>query len=411
MIESTELVMTLTDPSGWGWLGALLTLTPVLWGVVSTTGSVIPVGPAGMLPIGQEGIDEDANEVVDWIGPAGNTVRVDWMDQDNVSGSGTKDGSGLMAWLDPRPWLGYDSNWPVEVGHGGYGHLSVNGGSALRPRDLTLGRGGRGILTVTGFGSSCNTALERIPYDLRSIIAFAQAGASDSSDAGPGGSTPHQVGDVSYTDIPELLGASGTLYPNIPTAIGPSRRWDGTGDPPNFDHLIGHTYSSEVNLLAGGRDEVQNRLIVQKRSRYTIDGFGSHLYLGHSAAATALAADPEAAIGSSLQSHIEDESFLQITNGGAMSIDNAPLRVDGTLEIRGPGATIHGDLQIEGRVTINCNGSLAVNGNITGSGDIIIANGGHLLNESVSPTVYLAKGRPAAIQGSGFEPLGDFETA
>ncbi|CAN0359308.1 unnamed protein product, partial [Ectocarpus sp. 4 AP-2014] len=177
----------------------------------------------------------------------------------------------------------YETTQNILVGEDGYGQLEINGGSALRyqhvvlggvsdqsgnPGDLvlttdgasedfdylsdiadnSLSRNGYGVMTVTGVGSVFNNDPNLIPADLQAVINFANG-----------------------FDI----GSTVTTTPD-PT----SRPVNGDADS-TYDIHVGLLGGGELNVLAGGRVEIQDALQVATSSTsqgtVTIDGAGSYL--------------------------------------------------------------------------------------------------------------------------------------
>lgn len=233
---------------------------------VNNTGDVRPIAPGGFgLPIGAPGIDDDGDNIADWIDSQGNNVFDNLADPNNAAG-----GNGL-AWNDPLIWVDYETTQNILVGETGYGLLEINGGSALRYQHLVLGgsstdtqgelelvtdsgsdynfltdlartnnsRTGVGVMTITGVGSVFNNDPNVIPGEFQAALRFA--------------------------------GEPGTVTPD-PTARDPNE---------GFDVHVGLLGTGQLNVLAGGRAEIQDSLLVGTASTaqgdVTVDGFGSYL--------------------------------------------------------------------------------------------------------------------------------------
>ncbi|QDT67227.1 hypothetical protein MalM25_01240 [Planctomycetes bacterium MalM25] len=248
-----------------------LACTPAL-AAVNNTGDVRPVAPGGFgLPIGANGIDDDGDNIADWIDSQGNNVFDNLADPNNPLG-----GNGLN-WDNELIWVDYETTQNILIGETGYGLLEINGGSALRYQHLVLGgsaedtngnleltttdgedydflqdlrdqdnsRTGVGVMTITGVGSVFNNDPNVIPGEFQTALNFADPSAD--------------VGD------------------QVNTTPDPTARVDDEG----FDVHVGLLGSGQLNVLAGGRIEIQDALLVGTASTaqgdVTVDGFGSYL--------------------------------------------------------------------------------------------------------------------------------------
>lgn len=275
-------------------LAALLILAfaagPAL-AVVRTAGDVKPAAPGGLLPIGIPGIDDDGDEIADWIDSGGNSARLGLADPTVPGGTGNFPGA--LPWLDARVWVNYDTTQNILVGETGYGLLEIDGASALRYQHLVLGgasaesvgaagrlrltttgssenydflldllqpnlpRTGYGAMTVSGFNSVFNNDPNIIPADLQAVINFATGAAP--------GTPVFDLDDVTMI-------SNGIPVTTRPVSNNPFA---------SFDVHVGLLGSGELNVLAGGRVEIQDALQVATSStsigNVTVDGFGSYL--------------------------------------------------------------------------------------------------------------------------------------
>lgn len=248
-----------------------LAATPAL-AAVNLTGDVRPAAPGGfgIPPVGTAGLDDDNDNIADWIDGQGNNVFDNLVDPNDPAG-----GDGL-AWNDPLVWVDYETTQNILVGETGYGLLEINGGSALRYQHLVLGGSsegtdgrleltttagedynflddlnrldnsdtGFGVMTITGVGSIFNNAPNVIPADFQTALNFASGGA---------------VEDL------------------VLTTPDPTPRETDEG----FDAYVGLLGSGQLNVLAGGRAEIQDSLLAgvaaTAQGDVTVDGFGSYL--------------------------------------------------------------------------------------------------------------------------------------
>lgn len=356
---------------------SLLSLAPVLWGVVITRGDVKPSNPGGFgLPADEDGFDDDADEHPDWIDEQGNQVFFNDVDSTNVNG-----GAGGLAWNDARVWADCDTPQNVFLSEFGYGYLEINGGSALRYQNLYGGvlsrlhdasgpvpwtsitggeptpittfpfaRIGRGILTVTGSGSVFNNAPRRIDAGLQAALNY-YAG--------------RQPGTL-VADITDDVAASSGTSPTIPLTARPE---DGEYDI-DIDNC-------RINVMAGGRIEIGNRLLTGQRvtsvgpSLVVVDGIGSHLLIDHVGARADT--DP------TQQSKMGSRDRLIVSDGGTLAIDpSAKLVVNGAVIVSGEGNQISGPLEINGTMVLRCGATLDATTAITGSGKIYVVGNAHL---------------------------------
>lgn len=266
----------------------LLAAAPA-WAAVTLTGDVRPSSPGGFdTPFGQPGIDDDGDEVRDWIDGNGNVVDAFLADSSNVNG-----GNGL-AWLNTLIWRDYDTAQNILVGETGYGQIVINNQSALRYQHLVLGgasdlndgdldlttvdsenfdflqdlqsnqvsRSGYGVMTVSGAGSVFNNDPNIIPAEFQTAINFAL------------GVAPSTL----ITDLEAVPFIPGTIAGNlIPATIRESR---GAANE-TYDVHVGLLGGGELNVLNGGRVEIQDALQVATASTaqgtVTVDGLGSYL--------------------------------------------------------------------------------------------------------------------------------------
>lgn len=256
-------------------IASLVLATVPALAAVNSTGDVKPVAPGGFgIPIGAPGVDDDGDNIADYIDDQGNNVFDNLADPNNPAG-----GNGL-AWDNELIWVDYETTQNILVGENGIGLLEINGGSALRYQHLVLGgasesnagmleltttggqndnynvdfltdmnnpatpRTGVGIVNVTGVGSVFNNAPNLISGDFQTALNFA-----------------------SGADV-------GTL---VTTTPDPTARDDDEG----FDVHVGLLGGGQLNVTAGGRVEIQDALKVGSASTaqgdVTVDGLGSYL--------------------------------------------------------------------------------------------------------------------------------------
>jgi hypothetical protein len=200
---------------------------------ITFEGDVHPVSPAGFPVFG--GSDADSNGVVDFLFPGGNGIITDGIDQTDPTGA--PGGSIGLAWDAPQVWRAYSSPHPVVVGHLSSGSLTISAGGNLRHEHCVVGMepGSHGTLNVTGFGSLWNSDRDDLPNTARAAIALARGIAPSA---------------VTYN---MLFGrtAVGNPYP----AVSPMQ-------PGAYNLWCGRKGAGAVNITAGGRVVVRNRLLV-----------------------------------------------------------------------------------------------------------------------------------------------------
>ena len=320
--------------------------------------------------------DDDDDNVVDFILPAGNTIDASFLDPVAPMGGETP---GTLPWNDPFVWRGYENRQNVLVGQTSTGTLAITGNADLRFQHLVLGGPGEedpqlnpGVSFNDGLYLAADNPQEAADFDFTSatLLNAAAFGTGIVTISGPGASYNNDPQVISASLLSILNAAAGAggggaddFYVNgspdgdVGTP-GSSNRDPTEDDGFGYDVHVGYTGSGILDVNGGGLLEIQDALFVglgaSATGTVTVDGAGSLLNAnGRDEFDPTTAGDssnPLADFASIVGGN--GSGNLSVTNGGranfsnglSIGADNSGATFTGTgngsVLVDGPGATV-----------------------------------------------------------------------